>query len=139
MSELDPVQRVATKAVIVAEGGILALEPSEIDANRKWHIPGGIRDDIHEPIEQTGIREVAEETGIDLSGHRGKVIKVGEWPAVDKGEKVRILAVFFLYKLDVRPEIVLSHEHINFAWLDKANHSDYPANPEVHELVEELL
>lgn len=139
MSELNLAQRVATKAVIMAEGGILALHPSEIDANRKWHIPGGIRDDILEPIEQTGVREVAEETGIDLTSHNGKLIKIGEWPAVDKGEKVRILAVFFLYVLDVRPKIKLSSEHVEYAWLDKKNHRDFEANQEVYELVDELL
>ena len=139
MSKNELVQRVAAKAVIMAEDGILALHPSEIDENRKWHIPGGIRDDILEPIEQTGIREVAEETGIDLNGHFGKIVKVGEWSAVDKGERVRILAVFFLYSLDERPNIRISPEHVEYAWLDKANHQKFTANPEVHELIEELL
>lgn len=139
MIKNNPVQRVATKAVIMAEGGILVLHPSEIDANRNWHIPGGIRDDIQEPIEQTGIREVIEETGINLAGHNGKIIKVGEWPAMDKAEEVRILAVFFLYILDARPEVKLSPEHVDYAWLDKTNHHQFTANQEVHELVEELL
>lgn len=96
MNEQHLAERVAAKVVILSEGGILALHPSEIDANRKWHMPGGIREDIREPIEQTGAREVAEETGIDISGLSGEVIKAGEWPAIDKGEHVRILAVFYL-------------------------------------------
>src|SRR2546421_12732463 len=105
MGEGDPVQRVAAKAVIMAEGGILALHPSEIDTNRNWHIPGGIRDNILEPITQTAVREVFEETSIDISALDGEVIKVGEWPAVDRGEAVRILAVFILYRLPERPNI----------------------------------
>jgi hypothetical protein len=69
-----------------------------------------------------------------------RVFKYGEWTAVDKDEKVSILAVFFHVVLPKRPEtIVLSHEHDDFAWLTKANHSDYQANREVHEIVEELL
>lgn len=132
-------QRVAAKAVIESEGGILALHPSEIDANRNWHIPGGIRDKIKEPIYQTAIREVLEETGIDLADVPGELLRLGEWTAVDKGEKVGILAVFFHFRLPLRPEIVLSDEHIDFAWLDRENHEDYQANREVHEIVEQLL
>lgn len=134
------VQRVAAKVVIEAEGGVLILHPSAIDANRNWHFPGGIRDDINEDIQGTGIREVLEETGIDLTGAQpGEVFKVGEWPAVDQGEKVRILAVFFHYLLDKRPEIVLSDEHVGYAWADPNNYHEYPANPEVYQVVEELL
>lgn len=139
MSITKRVQRVAAKASIEAEGGLLALHPSEIDLNRKWHIPGGIRDDIDESLLQTAIREVLEETGIDLSGREGKVLRIGEWPAVDKGENVKILAVFFHFKLDVRPQVKLSDEHVDFAWLNAENHRDYEANPEVHEVVEQLL
>jgi 8-oxo-dGTP pyrophosphatase MutT (NUDIX family) len=139
MSDTQPVQRVAAKAVIEAEGGILVLHPSEIDLNRKWHIPGGIRDDIDEPLMATAVREVFEETRVDLSAVDGQVLRIGEWSAVDKGENVKILAVFFYFKLPTRPKIQLSEEHINSAWLDPSIHKDYEANVEVHEIVEKLL
>ena len=138
MSELL-VQRVATKVVIEAEGAILALHPSEVDLNRNWQIPGGIRDDFSETLIETGVREVGEETGLDIGGMAMRVFKYGEWTAVDKGEKVGIVAVFFHVILPKRPDIVLSHEHDDLAWLTKANHKDYQANREVHEIVEELL
>ncbi len=133
------VQRVAAKAVIVSENGILALHPSAIDLNRKWQVPGGIRDDINESITDTAIREVKEETGIDITSYDTVVVKVGEWKAVDKDEKVKILAVFYLFELPSRPEITLSHEHDDYAWLDKDNYVQYDANPEVLELINTLL
>ncbi len=133
------VQRVAAKVVIEAENEILALHPSEIDANRNWQIPGGIRDNINEPIFRTGIREVAEETEIDISSQPEKVIRTGEWQAIDQGKKVKILAVFFHVILPEKPEIVLSHEHDDFAWLNLDNHEQYQANTEVYEVVESLL
>lgn len=132
-------QRIAAKAVILAEGGILALHPSEIDANRKWHIPGGIRDDIDEPLAMTAVREVLEETKIDIKDVPGGPFKIGEWTAIDKGERVKILAVFFLFKLPLRPTVRLSHEHVDYGWLDPTNHNNYDANVEVHEIIEELL
>lgn len=138
-SMIAPILRAAAKAVIQAEGGILALHPSEIDLNRKWHIPGGIRDDHSEPILLTALREVQEETGINLQNISPRVCKVGEWHAIDHDEEVKILAVFFHFVLPQRPEIALSEEHDGFAWLDRANYKSYTANPEVYEIVEELL
>jgi 8-oxo-dGTP pyrophosphatase MutT (NUDIX family) len=133
-----PKQRVAAKAVIEVGGKFLVLHPSAIDANRKWHIPGGIRDDISEPLHTTAVREVMEETGIDLGGLEGKLLRIGEWPAIDKGEQVKILAVFFHFILPTQPNIVLSNEHDAFAWIDAVNHLDYEANVEVHEIVDAL-
>ncbi len=127
------------KAVIEAEDGILILHPSEIDANRNWHIPGGIRDDIQEPIDETARREVREETSIKLDDIKGSVFKTGEWLAVDQGEKVKILAVFFHFILPHRPKITLSSEHDEFTWIDRTSYRDYQANKEVYEIVEELL
>jgi ADP-ribose pyrophosphatase YjhB (NUDIX family) len=132
-------QRVAAKAVIEAEGGILILHPSEIDLNRKWHIPGGIRDAISESITDTVIREVSEETGINLANVEGRVCMVSEWPGVDKGEAVKILAVFYHFKLLKRPKIVLSDEHDDATWVGTRNYINYEANPEVGELVRMLL
>lgn len=132
-------QRVAAKAVIEADGYILILKPSAIDANRNWHIPGGIRDDINEDLIDTAKREVLEETGFELGETPAKVFKIGEWPAVDKGEDVRILAVFFHFETDNMPKIELSEEHDDYAWVNLSNYKDYPANKEVYEIVEELL
>lgn len=133
------VLRVAAKAVIEAGGSILILHPSNIDLNRNWQIPGGIRDDIDENISETAVREVLEETGIGIQELNGRVFKVGEWPAVDKDEKVKILAVFSHYKLPNQPNIALSHEHDKAAWVNRSNYKQYRANPEVYEIIEELL
>ena len=119
-------------------GQVLILHPSAIDLNRNWHLPGGIRDDNNEPIEKTAEREVLEETGIDLAKSLPTVFKVGEWTAVDHGEPVKILAIFYTYVLPSRPAIKLSDEHDDFAWIDAANYKQYEANKEVYEVVEEL-
>lgn len=137
--EEQRVQRVAGKAVIEAEGGILVLQPSQIDLNRKWHLPGGLRDDIAEPILATTAREVAEETGIDLQNVPGKVVTIGEWPAVDQGQKVKILGVFFHFKLEKRPNIVLSEEHDQGMWINRSNYHEIETSPEMVEIVEMLF
>jgi len=133
------VQRAGAKAVIEAEGGLLVLHPSPIDLNRNWQWPGGIRDDIEEPLIDTCLREVDEETGIDLTGIPHKLLRYGEWEAVDKGERVKILALFFHFILPERPWPILSHEHDDHDWINRANYLDFEANPEVHEVVEQVL
>ena len=133
------VLRVAAKVVLESQGGILALHPSAIDLNRNWQMPGGIRDDIRESIMATAAREVLEETGIDITGLRLRPFKVGEWTAVDKGENVKILAVFMHVRLAARPAVTLSEEHDQFVWLDLANYKNYSANYEVVEIIEELI
>lgn len=138
MSSKHVVQRVSAKAVIESDKAILILHPSGIDLNRNWHIPGGIRDDINELMLDTAIREVREETRIKLPSN-GRVFKIGEWRAVDKGEQVKILAVFYHFTLPSRPVVELSHEHDNFAWVNRDNYHKYPANKEVYEIIEELF
>lgn len=122
-----------------SRGGILVLHPSEVDLNRKWHIPGGLRDDINEPLIDTGRREVFEETGINLAGYEARTIMHGEWTAVDHGIKIGIVAVFLHVVLLDRPKVILSHEHDDYAWLTPNNHTTYDANLEVHKLVIQLL
>lgn len=134
----DLVQRIAAKAVIVAEGGILVLKPSEKDANRNWHFPGGIRDDSNESLEETVIRETREETGIDLTGVPNKLIHYGEWRAVDQGEEVKILGLFFRFDLASRPDIHKSDEHSGEGWLTPETRADFSTNPEVDEVVSKI-
>jgi 8-oxo-dGTP pyrophosphatase MutT (NUDIX family) len=131
--------RNSAKAIIRVKGAILVLHPSGIDANRNWHIPGGIQDDPDEKLSDTAIREVQEETMIDLSQVNGDEVKVSQWTAVDRRDKVLITATFFLYDLDKKPKVFLSDEHDDYAWLTKEDAKDYPANKEVYEIAEELL
>ena len=138
MSEIL-VPRNSAKAVLMCENSFLILHPSGIDENRNWHIPGGIQYDPNEALKDTAVREVWEETGIDISTIEGVPFKVSSWKAVDKGEKVLITAQFFLFLLNKKPIIVLSDEHDDSAWINKKNKENYPTNIEVDEIIEEKL
>lgn len=80
-----------------------------------------------------------EETGIDIAGSVLRPFKEGRWSAVDRGEKVGIIAVFMHVILPERPQLILSEEHDDYAWLTRRNYRTYQANHEVYEIVEELL
>lgn len=137
--EQQLVQRVAAKAIIESEGGVLALQPSSLDRSAQWHNPGGLRDDINEPIVETVIREVREEVGINLAGVPYKVVKIGEWQATDKGQPVKILGIFFHFKLPKRQSIVLSEEHKSYAWLNLSDYLSYDLQPDLKEAIELVL
>ncbi len=140
MNKFELGNRLAGKAVVESEGGILILKPSEIDTNKNWHIPGGIKDEPSESIKDTATRELFEETQIDQRGKDiGDPIYESSWNATDKGEKVTIVASFFHIIIAERPIIVLSDEHVNFAWVNTENIANYSVNNEVRELVSKLL
>jgi 8-oxo-dGTP pyrophosphatase MutT (NUDIX family) len=133
------IQRVAAKVAIESKGSILILKPPGSDTNPKWQLPGGIRDDIAETLEETAIRECLEETGVDLRGLLFRTFMYGEWQAVDKGEKVGILAVMMHVVLPERPDVVLSHEHIESGWIDLSNQNQFNTNPEINQAVRLVL
>jgi 8-oxo-dGTP pyrophosphatase MutT (NUDIX family) len=95
-----------------------------------------MRDDIEESIIETAYREVREETGIDLSGVSYKVIKIGEWQAIDKGVPVKILGIFFHFVLPQRPQVALSEEHNDFVWVNLSNYQNYDLHPDLKKSVE---
>lgn len=139
LSQAGLAQRIAAKVAIIVDGEMLILHPSEFDDNRRWQLPGGLRDDLSEPIAATGTRELKEEIGLVIDPEELKVFRVGEWTAIDNGNTIAILAVFFFLKLDSKPEIMISEEHDDYTWISRDNHNNFDANREVHEIVLELL
>lgn len=93
---------------------------------------------MNELIESTAKREVLEETGINLSLSEGKVFMVSEWTANNNGENVQILGIFFRYDIANIPEIKLSNEHDNFAWINTSNLVDLDVNKEIPEILKIL-
>lgn len=90
-----------------------------------WQIPGG-GIDKNETKEQAIIREIAEETGIDISdeklllvddtghGHAEKTLR-------ETGERVVVVMDFYVYKVQLPMDsdaidVVLGEEFISFQW-----------------------
>jgi mutator protein MutT len=66
MTDLNPVQRPRIRAAaILIENGRILLVKQEVSATRHWSLPGG-KLDRGESLEQCLIRELKEETGLDI-------------------------------------------------------------------------
>lgn len=103
---------IAVKAVIWNEGKFLILKRAKQQGSEPdlWEFPGGGLE-LGEKHEEALVREIWEETGL-----HGKVIKpLSVWDAKRK-DGTQVLGVTFLCEL-CGGTVVLSHEHIDYAWI----------------------
>jgi 8-oxo-dGTP pyrophosphatase MutT (NUDIX family) len=108
MATEDP--KKAAKALILSDGKyLLLLRSAEEDIRPSdWDIPGG-GIEPGETEQEAMVREVKEESGIDLSSCQAIPIK--RWEGLnDKG--IKISGIDFLCTLDSRPDVILSFEHV---------------------------
>lgn len=109
----------AVKAVILdGESRVLLLKRS--GSSRfyvgKWELPGG-KVDPGEDFAEALLREIAEETDLDVSINRLAGAVEWEMPAV------RVVCVIMECSL-LTGEVCLSDEHEGFAWMDRAQIPD---------------
>ena len=116
---------VGVKGFVEHEGKILILREQQYDEGTnegKWDVPGG-RIESKEPLFDGLKREVKEESG--LSVEPGKAFHVAEnFPAI-KEEKCHIIRIYITCIIAGSPEVVISQDHDQFAWIDPQRHIDY--------------
>ena len=114
MAKKDPVM--AIKGLILFRGKYLLLlrNKKEEICPLEWDIPGG-GIEPEETVEETLIREIKEETGIDISS--SKIFPIKKWK-MDKGG-IKIGGIDFLCVLDNYQKISLSAEHIRAQWFSR--------------------
>lgn len=100
-----------------------------------WGVPAGKVEGKDENLEKALIREVFEETALDLK--KNSFVKVGtlyvRHPNYDFS--YHLFGSFF----DKIPEIQLSEEHTEFNWLTKDEIKDFPLIPGAWEALEFFL
>lgn len=120
---------IAVKGIIRRDDGrILVLKRSDGDDHRPgvWETVGGGMDREETPQEAL-LREILEETGLTVDV--GTPFNVFTFKK-DTGEfKVGIT---FLCKL-VSEEVILSHEHSDFRWIDPGEFVEMESVPSLHE------
>lgn len=108
------------------DGHILVIERTKND----WpgiNLPGGhVEDD--ETLEESVIREIKEETGLEIKNPRLCAIK--EWPW---GEKLRYLG--FLYKCNEFSGNIKSSDEGKVFWIKREDLSKYQLSQDLEELI----
>ncbi len=82
-----------------------------------WELPsGGI--DEGEDMETSVIREVKEESGIDISHEDLKLVDSESYSFTkENGDIKNVTETTYLVSLDNTPEVILSDEHVNYQWV----------------------
>jgi 8-oxo-dGTP pyrophosphatase MutT (NUDIX family) len=117
---------VGVKAMITNDQGEVLLMKEDVSrhslpTDEYWDFPGGRMQD-KEAVLETLQREVEEETGITeihdpefvtavISNHSIKL---------KNGEVVGLVLMVYTVKIDPKSDIKLSHEHLDYEWVDKS-------------------
>jgi 8-oxo-dGTP diphosphatase len=106
--------------VINSEGKILLLRRSETDDRRplQWDLPGGMMDD-GETLEQGAVREVEEESGVEIISQPLVVFskaEVASWDDQNGHHGRNVIRIYFVAHVE-SPEITLSYEHDQSEWV----------------------
>lgn len=117
---MNEVQKIfpAVKAFVVIDGKVLLLKESTNYADGanagKWDVPGG-RIDMGERWDTALLREVKEETGLDIVP--GRAFAMEEWRPVVRGEQWQVVSTFFECTTSGAPDsVILSQDHVEYKW-----------------------
>lgn len=118
---------VSNKAILVNPRGKILLVTLE---DGRDDLPGGRMDDGEE-VSNGLVREIREETGLEIDGKAARPFFVAR--RYYRGSDAWVVCIFYVVPVgDV--DIALSDEHVSFRWVDPRQETS--ADPEVAEVIE---
>lgn len=138
-------QRIVNGGFIVHQGKFLIVKRADNDSFLPgiWEIPGGKLEPGEDPLDGAR-REVKEEAGLDVE----LVSPISIWTYGDYSGGTQFIQIDYLCKIIGNPEVKLSEEHSDFAWITYDELDKYEISPEMRKeilafktnlLVENLL
>ena len=124
----------AVTGVVKNDGKILILKKSQEDYNYpgKWSFCSGYVKEF-EAVEDTVLREIKEETGLDA-----RIVKKGKiFLARDAKKKKGWFVMPFLCSVNSQ-NVKLDHENVDFKWINIKDLKNYPTIPGVRKELEIL-
>ena len=121
---------VGVGVVLVEDGRILLVQRGYEPSKGLWAVPGG-KVDFGETLTEAAVREVAEETGLEVE--IGEVVWVGEHIS----EHGHIVLIDFLGSV-AGGELTAGDDAERAEWVPLPRAGDYPLTPTMYELIETL-
>ena len=101
-----------------------------------WELPGG-GTDFGEELQQTVMREIKEETGLEISVL--KPIAVHTHYMDKKDERIQRVEVTFLCQLTGEDTVQLSHEHAAYKWVLPSDLHSLKLTPYMDSVIQDSL
>ena len=122
---------VGVGAAIIDGSRLLLIKRGRDPGKGLWAVPGG-KVEHGETLEETVVREVKEETGLD--------IEVGEliWAGENIGNHGHLVLIDYLARV-VGGELRPADDADEAAWVEIAEAHDWPLTMSMHDLVDVLL
>lgn len=129
---MSPKNKVVAKAFIRHNQKFLILKRSETDTKLplKWDLAGG-KIDEGESIDEGFLREVKEESGLELSRYKLLYSVTSAKDVLDTQAKNFVFLIFFAESTS--DEVMLSFEHSEYRWVDKEELFEPMRDHPVHE------
>lgn len=120
--------------VVSPENKILILRRSNYMRKFKslWGFPGGSLDAKDKDAKEAAIRELKEETQIELSWHEAHNCKKFDEKRNDDGS----VSIYYIAKLETDKEVKISREHSKYEWFDEKSKGNHKWMPDVFQLIQ---
>ena len=116
----NKIWKICMCGVLKCGDSVLVLKRPENDEDMPgvWEFPSGnaeVGEDLHEAL----IREVREETGVELNKKNLKIISLQQYES-EKEDYIKCsVQINFVVKLKKMPEVRLSEEHTAYKWVTR--------------------
>lgn len=97
-----------------------------------WGFPGGSIDKKDKDGKQSAIRELKEETGIELTWNEEHKTKKFDSITNSDGS----ISEYYVVELETKPEVKISREHSKYDWFVPSSKTNYKWMPDVFQLIQ---
>ena len=100
-----------------------------------WGFPGGHVDSKDKDFKAAAIRELKEETGIELTFNEERKCKKFDTIKYEDGS----ISDYYLATLEAMSEVKLSKEHQEYEWFNEKSKKNHKWMPDVFQLIQKIL
>lgn len=128
-------QKIYTNIIVISpDNEILILRRANYmrKFGGQWGFPGGSVDKKDKDAKSGAIRELKEETGIELTWNEEHNCK--EFDSINNGDGS--ISKYYITELETKVDVKISREHSKYEWFDESNKNNHKWMPDVFQLIQ---